>query len=231
MRLHGEPSVPFLCYHLAKGGFAVVFSIWERRAMKAAQRRVNELRATHPFASPAELAEKLIQRKARTAAVVGSITALPAAVPGIGTLIAVLAGTFADLTVLGHLLKTLLYELAVVYGRNPESRDVQKEIRWVFAAAAGMEAAGKHVAGAAARGMGHMASSATQRSLLALGFRAGQRTILFRLLPWIGVALVGGINYLFARSIGRRMCACFGETRGDAGWRGLTIDGEFTVKR
>ncbi|MFZ5898829.1 MAG: hypothetical protein ACOYU7_06650 [Bacillota bacterium] len=209
----------------------MVFNIWDRRAIKAAQRRVDELRAAHPFASPAELADKLIQRKARAAAVAGSITALPAAVPGIGTLIAVLAGTFADLTVFGHLLKTLVYELAVVYGRNPDSQDVQREIRWVFAVAAGMEAAGKHVAGAAARGMGYMASSATQRSLLALGFRAGQRTLLFRLLPWIGVALVGGMNYLFARSVGRKMCACFGETKGDAGWSGRTIDAEFTVER
>lgn len=201
-----------------------------QRSVSAARKRVREVRAQHPELHEQELADLLINEKARTSALAGCLTALPAVIPGLGTVVALATGLVADVTLLGSLLRRLVLELAVLYGRDPMTAEVQRELSWVLGAAAGVDGAGKRLAfftaGQAAR-QGPVASLAG-RSSLAFGLRAAQRSVFFRILPLLGIGVVGAMNYFFTRSMGRRMLAQF--TNDDTPWDGRTVDTDFSVQ-
>ncbi|MDI6709524.1 MAG: hypothetical protein QMC81_02180 [Thermoanaerobacterales bacterium] len=202
-----------------------------RRAAAAARKRVSELRASHPGLTERELAEILIGEKARASAAAGALTALPAVFPGVGTLVALAAGLAADIGFLKHLLERLVLELAVLYGRDPLAPDVRRELSWVLAFAAGVDGAGKRMASYAAGVAARQApiASLAGRYSLSLGFKAAQKSVFFRVLPLLGIAAVGALNYFFVRGLGRRMLTHFAG-RESSPWAGRTMDADFRVE-
>lgn len=204
------------------------------RWTKAAREKVEMLRRLHPEDDRRQLAQKLITDKAVTCGAVGALTALPAIVPGFGTLIAILSGVMVDVMVLGALLYRLVLEMAIVYDRNPDSVEVQKEALWVFGMAAGVQSAGKKAARVTA---GHlsaqMAATGMNRPLIFLGLRASQRSVLGRVIPLFGVVVAGGISFFFARAIGNRIFRHYeGAEKTQAGpWQGRTVETDYQVLR
>jgi hypothetical protein len=200
---------------------------------QAAQEKVARLRERHPHHTNRQLAWLLITERAKLCGVVGAITALPAVFPGLGTLIAILGGVAVDVMVLSVVIYRLVLELSVVYGKNPLSPQVQKEALKIFSMAAGVDALGKKAARYTAQHLSRQAAATgLNRPLFYLGLRASQRSALGRLLPLLGVAVAGGISFLFARAVGKRTLQHF-ESTTDAGhhsWKGRTLDAEYQVR-
>jgi hypothetical protein len=209
------------------------FNPFSYRLAGAAREKVEMLRRMHPNDDNQQLARRLINDKAKLCGVVGALTALPAIVPGIGTLIAVLSGVAVDIMVLSAVLYRLVLELSIVYGRDPFSIEVQKEAIKIFGLAAGIDAAGKKAARITAEQLSRQAAATgLNRPLIYLGLRASQRSILGRIIPLLGVLVAGGINFLFARSIGHRVLKHYendGKKDRVGPWQGRTIGADYRV--
>lgn len=209
------------------------FDPFSYRLAESARRRVEGLRRIHPEADNQELARRIITDKARLCGVVGAITALPAVFPGLGTLIAVISGVAVDIMVFSVVLYRLVLELSVVYGRNPFSVEVQKEAVRVFGLAAGVDVFGKKAARFTAYHLSRQATATgMNRPLIYLGLRASQRSLLGRVIPFLGVFVAGGISFLFARSVGYRILKHYDgeDRRGRVGpWKGRTISTDYRV--
>ncbi|HIE12237.1 MAG TPA: hypothetical protein EYP63_02230 [Desulfotomaculum sp.] len=172
----------------------------------AVRQRVQELKREYPDLSNEELARVLISEKCWWCALAGCLTALPAVVPGLGTLIAILAGAAADITILGWAITRLVFELATLYGRDPTSLDAQREAFVAFGLAAGIHGLNQRLSRfAAAQFSKQLSTELLQKALLTLGVRASQRQLIPRVLPFAGVIIAGGINYFYARAIGFKM--------------------------
>jgi len=204
------------------------------RWTRAARERVEMMRRLHPEDDRRQLAQKLITDKAVTCGAVGALTALPAIVPGFGTLIAILSGVMVDVMVLGALLYRLVLEMSIVYDRDPNSIEVQKEALWVFGMAAGVQSAGKKAARITAQHLSaQMAATGMHRPLIFMGLRASQRSVLGRVIPLFGVAVAGGISFFFARAVGNRIFRHYegGGNERTGSWNGRTIEADYRVLR
>jgi hypothetical protein len=82
------------------------------------QQKIFHLKATYPGLPCRELAKKLISEKCFWCALVGFISAIPAILPGIGTVIALVLGMVLDMTLFTYLLVNMVVEIAAVYGRD-----------------------------------------------------------------------------------------------------------------
>jgi|Deesub1362A_J573_1020465.scaffolds.fasta_scaffold00091_51 hypothetical protein len=208
------------------------FNPFSFRLVQAARERVETFRRLHPGLDNRQLAQKLIADRAKLCGVIGALTALPAVSPGIGTVITILTGVAVDVMVLSVVLYRLTLELSILYRRNPFSVEVQKEAIRAFSLAAGIDAVGKKAARFTARHLSNQAAATgLNRPLIYLGLRASQRSVLGRIIPLLGVVVTGGINFLFARSVGNRILKYYeGDAKGRVGpWKGRTINADYQV--
>ncbi len=187
------------------------------------RRRVEKLRKQHPDLTNRELCELIITRKSRFCAASGAVTALPAAMPVIGTLVTLVGGTLLDMTAVGYFTAEMVLEMSTVYGRDLYLPGVSREALWVMASAVGADAANKTIGKLAMRQMQNQFFTRMARELLvSLGIRVSQRTVL-KLIPFLGVIISGSVNYFICRQIGR-MAADYYEENNYENWMGDTID-------
>ena len=186
------------------------------------RQRVRQLRRENPDLSNRELCELIIKSKSLKCAVAGTVTALPAAVPGLGTVLAVFGGTFVDITAVGYFMSEMILEMAAVYERDPGNARVSREALWVLGSAIGSNTAGRNISQVTMRGMNNqLMIKVLQDILRSLGIKATQRTVV-RIIPLLGAGICGVINLLICRKVGR-VAAEYYESNHD-GYKGVTID-------
>lgn len=193
------------------------FNPFSTGSFNSVRQRVQSLKQDYPDLSREELAQVLIREKCLWCALAGCLTALPAVVPGLGTVIALLAGTAADITILGWAITRLVFEMATLYGRDPTSLEAQREAFFAFGLAAGIHSINKRLSRlAAAQFSKQLTAELLERTLIGLGVRASQRQLVPRILPFVGVFIAGAINFFFTRAIGMKMLRFYHEkTCGD----------------
>lgn len=182
------------------------FNPFSAGSFNSVRRRIRALEQNYPDLTKEDLARILISEKCWWCALAGCLTALPAVIPGLGTIIAILAGAAADITVLGWAITRLVFELATLYGRDPTSLEAQREAFFAFGIAAGIHSINKRLSRLGAAQLSkQLTAELLERTLIALGVRASQRQLVPRLLPFAGIFIAGAINYVFARAIGVKM--------------------------
>jgi hypothetical protein len=166
-----------------------------------------------PNVSSRELAERLIQQRTRFVAGSGAITSLPAAAPGVGSVVGI-GTSLADTAVLLYNEVALVLAIAAAYGRDVSDTDARRfDVLLAFALDAGVAVpAGKTIE---VLGQKVVLGALPRDTLAAINKRVGAevvkrlarrraRAILGRELPLgIGVAIGAGYNYLAVRRIGR----------------------------
>jgi hypothetical protein len=108
-------AVDRLSERLAGTTERAITTVVERRG-PAIVRAAERLRAEHPGRSPAELARLAIARSARRVAGTGAVSALPATLPGAGTVVE-LGAALGDASLLTFAQTELVVLLAHLYGR------------------------------------------------------------------------------------------------------------------
>jgi hypothetical protein len=186
------------------------------------EQKINRLKKNYPDLSPRDLAGKIIQERAWQCALAGALTALPAVIPGLGTLVALLGGVALDVTLLTYLLGRMVLEIAFIYDNNLTGYRYRREAFWAFIFASGIGSAGMSLSRTAVNQLSREAFTAlVERALLSLGVRSTTRSSLVRIIPLLGLLLAGGVNYLTALGMGRRAVQYY-EKRVE--WPGKTID-------
>lgn len=165
-------------------------------------KRVEKLKRQYPEKTNHELAQLLIDKKAKLCATTGAITAAPAGLPGIGTLLAVIGGGLIDIGSLSYLMSELALELSLLYRRDLEIPSAHRESIIVLVSALG---AGKKISKVVidqmtTRGMLNL----SQRLLVSIGIKVSQRSIL-KIFPIIGMLLSGILNYYLCQKVGKKM--------------------------
>ena len=187
------------------------------------RRRVEKLRSRHPDLTNRELCELIIIQKSRFCAASGAITALPAALPVIGTLVTVIGGTALDVTAISFFTAEMVLEMSAVYGRDLYLPGVSREALWVMATAVSSDMAGKTAGKLAMKQMqSQFFTRLANDLLLTLGVQVTRRTIL-KVVPLLGAAIAGTINYFICRHVGR-LAADYYEENSYEKWVGETID-------
>ena len=165
----------------------------DEKDRRAAAERVTELREKHPEADNAGIANLLIKRKCRRAAVVGAVTAVPATIPGLGTLTSLVLGSTVDLALTAGMQAELVLELAACYEVAMTPSEERSTILLVTGLGAGanklLESAGRRVAAKASE---RLAEKSVARSL-----------------PVIGIGAAAGANMVTTYAIGRRAISYF----------------------
>ncbi len=186
-------------------------------------RRVEKLRKQHPELTNRDLCELIIARKSRLCAASGAVTALPAAMPVLGTLVTLVGGTALDMTAVGYFTAEMVLEMSAVYGRDLYLLGVSREALWVMASAVGADTANKTIGKLAMQQMQNQFFTRLAREfLVSLGIRVSQRTVL-KLIPFLGVIISGSVNYFVCRQIGRMVADYYEENKYEK-WLGDTID-------
>jgi hypothetical protein len=162
---------------------------------QAALQRVAALRARHPHATAAQLAERIIRQRCLQAGAVGAVTSSAAIIPGVGTMTTLVFGVAADLRLTYQIQSELVLELAAVYNRSLGLDDQ----RYIVALVTGLSAGSNQLV---AKAGVELAEKATER----LAHRAVTKSI-----PYLGVAASGGINLVATYLIGRRAQAYFSQ--------------------
>jgi len=208
----------------------VIFNPFDHINKKDIKKRIQKLRKKEAKLSREELCRLLIQRKSRLCAIAGGATALPGAVPVLGTLVAIIGGTLVDVTAMAFLITELILEIAVVYDRDLEISGVSREAVWVLVTSVGAGAAGR---GLTKLTVGQLSSQAFknlfEQALLALGIRASQRSFL-RIIPFIGMFIAGGVNYYTCQKVGSFVVKYYADNSYADTWEGQTFDVEAEVK-
>ncbi|MBC7104476.1 MAG: hypothetical protein H5T97_00900 [Firmicutes bacterium] len=204
-----------------------MFNPFDPRRLEAVAQKVARMRRREPHLSRRELAERVVAEKCWWCALAGALTAVPAVVPGAGTVVALLGGAAVDVFFLTHLLSGLVLELAAVYGRPLAGPGPVRESLWAFMVATGAGGLGAGLSRSAVAHLSHEAyANLLHRVLWSLGLRSVGRSTLARLIPVFGIALAGGVNYAVARAVGRRALAYY-ESRSPEGE--TTVEGEYRV--
>lgn len=165
---------------------------------QAAAQRVATLQAEQPTATPAELAEQLIKRKALQAGMVGAVTSGAAIVPGLGTLAAFSLGVATDVGVTMRIQSELALELAALYGQALNADERRKAIMVVTGVNLGAEQV-------VSKSSKKLAEKAAERF-------AGRAFV--KVIPFVGIAASAGANILTTYAVGQRAQAYF--SLGDA---------------
>lgn len=187
------------------------------------RRRVSQLRRDNPDLTNRELCELIIKHKCLKCAAAGTVTALPAAMPGLGTMLTLFGGTFLDISAVSYFMSEMILEMAVVYDRDPAISRVSKEAIWVFGSAVGSNTAGRNISHVSMRTMNNQVMVKILQDIFrSLGIRATQRSVV-RIIPLLGAGICGTINYLVCRKVGR-MAADYYESNQENKWKGATID-------
>lgn len=165
-------------------------SMFEEIDTEKLRKEVDELREKSPAFAPAEHARTLSRRTAIRCAAAGAVTGLPLGIAALGTL-------SADLAYLVYQQFRLILGIATVYGHEPSSRERFNEAVACLAYASGVGAGKQGIAAL-------LGSSTITGGMLAerIGVRAMQER-LARLIPFIGVAAGGALNYAAVYAVGR----------------------------
>jgi hypothetical protein len=206
------------------------FNPFSAGTVASIRRRVKSLEKDFPELSRQELAWVLIREKSRWAAIAGCLTAVPAVVPGLGTLMAIFGGALIDVTILGVSITRLALELSMLHGRNPSALGAQREALFAFSLAAGLHGVNKRVSTlAATQFTKQLTADFFERGMISYGFRASQRQFLPRILPLFGILIAGTINYFFTRAIGVRLLKYY--QKDSTSFTGKTIEAGITSER
>ncbi|HZK18582.1 MAG TPA: hypothetical protein VFD15_04635 [Clostridia bacterium] len=195
----------------------------------AVRLRVHTLRRNHPHSSKAELSQMVIKDAAFKCAIFGAATAVPAVLPGIGTLVSLFAGTMTNIAILMYLMSKMVLEVAVIYDRDIENENTTREAIWAFYGAIGGNIASRGASRIAVAGLSsEVLSSILTRSLNMLGIRIAQRTVIARIVPVLGVVLAAVINYTIAAQIGKATMDFYTQKKDkEIGEKSTIVEGKF----
>lgn len=158
------------------------------------------------------VADAVISRYSKYAAMVGGASALPGVIPGLGTAIAVTGGTVADATVSMKLQVDMCMCLAATFNYNIESQDAQ-HLSFLIAAGGALEKAGatrgvKFASEAGVRLLRLYLKGAALHAVKASFRKVGivfTKKALEKVLPFgVGVAVGGGANYVLTKYVGNQ---------------------------
>ncbi|HHW42253.1 MAG TPA: hypothetical protein GXX25_00305 [Desulfotomaculum sp.] len=193
------------------------------------KQKINRLKKAYPSLTRRDLALKIIEERSRQCALTGLLSALPAIVPGWGTVLALLGGVALDITLMTYLLGRMVLEVAAVYRRDLTGYRYRQEAFWAFLLAAGAGSVGSSLSRTVAAQLSKEAFSAlAERALISLGVRATARSSLLRIIPFLGLLLAGGVNYWVALTVGNRAIKYY-EEREPEEWSGTTVDVEHSA--
>ncbi|MDD4239710.1 MAG: hypothetical protein PHT62_14355 [Desulfotomaculaceae bacterium] len=202
----------------------VIFNPFDHINKMDIKKRVQKLKKKKSNLSNEELCRLLIKKKSRLCALAGGATAMPGVVPGVGTLVAVVGGTLLDMTAMAFFITELILEVAAVYDRDLDVSGTSREAVWVLITSVGAGAAGS---GLTRLTISQLTGSAFKRlieqALVALGIRASQRSF-FRIIPFIGMFIAGGVNYYTSQKVGSFVAKYYAENAYIDNWDGQTID-------
>jgi hypothetical protein len=117
-------AIDKLSAHMAGATERAITTVVERRG-PAAVRAANRLRAEHPGRPPADLARLAIARAGKRVAGAGAVSALPATMPGVGSVIEV-GAALGDASLLTLAQIELVLLLAHLYGRPVTDIDARR---------------------------------------------------------------------------------------------------------
>lgn len=158
------------------------------------------------------LAERIIDRYAKLAATSGAVTGLASIVPGIGTVVAMLAGGAADVAVSIKLQVDMCMCLADAYGHDLNNEDA-RHLAFIVAAGGALEQAGTRVGvelgtRAGVRIVRQYLKGAVLEFLKQLFKKLGlefTRKALEKTIPFgVGAVVGGGANYALTRYVGSK---------------------------
>ncbi|TEB09058.1 hypothetical protein [Pelotomaculum propionicicum] len=208
----------------------LIFNPFDHMSKKDIKKRVDKIRKKKKNLSSEEICRMMIKKKCRWCAAAGALTALPGAVPVLGTVVAVIGGTLLDMTAMAYFITELILEIAVLHNRDIETAGTSREAVWVLISSVGAGAAGRGLTGVTVKRLsGRAFNRLLEQALLALGIRASQRTIL-RIIPFIGMFIAGSINYYICRKVGEFVMKYYAENSYTDKWDGETIDVEVIAR-
>lgn len=174
-----------------------IFGIINDVDMKAAAKRVAELRQHYPDAQPEELSQKLIREKIKKTSTVGAVTSGAGLIPGLGTAAAMTLGVAADIGATFKLQAELVLEIASVYEYPLSEQEKQQLVMVITGISAGTSALTRKAGQAVVIKVGEK-----------LAERAAEKAFL-KALPVVGVIASAGTNALSTYIIGQRADAYF----------------------
>ncbi len=165
--------------------------------LQAAQKRVEQLKAENPQATPEELAQMLIREKCRKTGTVGAVTSGAGLIPGLGTVAATTLGVAADIGATFKLQAELVLEIAAVYNYPLTEQEKQQLVMLITGLSAGTAT---------------LTRRAGEKAAAKIGEKVAEKTLaktVLKALPVIGVAASAGTNVLSTYIIGQRADAYF----------------------
>lgn len=202
----------------------LIFNPFDYVNRKDIKKRVEKVIRKKSQLSNEEISRLMIRKKSRWCAVAGALTALPGAIPVLGTLVAIIAGTLLDITAMGFFITEMILEVAAAYNRDLDKEGTSREAVWVLVSSVGAGAASKGLTGMTARRLsGQAFNHLIEEALLALGIRASQRSIL-RIIPVIGMFIAGAVNLYTCKKVGDYVIKYYSENAYLDKWDGETID-------
>ncbi|MBP7332963.1 MAG: hypothetical protein KBA08_11840 [Firmicutes bacterium] len=204
----------------------LIFNPFDHVNKEDIKKRVEKLRRKKSRLTNEELSRLLIRKKSRWCAAAGALTAMPGAVPVLGTVIAVIFGTLLDITAMGFFITEMILEVAVAHNRDLGKEGARREAVWVLVSAVGAGVASKGLTGMTARRLsGQAFNRLIEQALLALGIRASQRSLL-RIIPVIGMFIAGAVNKYVCNKVGDYVISYYAENPYVDKWDGETIEAE-----
>jgi uncharacterized protein (DUF697 family) len=156
------------------------------------------------------VAQELTRSYSNRAAIAGGATALPALIPGVGSLAAGIAGTFAELA---YLLKTeveLCLSISHVYGFDIDEPQ-ERQLSFLLAAVSTYDASGKNFFVDVVRAEGvaiwnygsRVLARMVIKAMTALALAYVWRGLL-RMVPVLGIVIGSGMNKVLTERVGER---------------------------
>lgn len=209
----------------------LIFNPFDHVNKKDIKKRVEKLKKNKKDLNTEDICRILIKKKSRWCAAAGALTALPGAVPVLGTIVAIVGGTLFDMTAVGFFITELILEVAAAHDRDLDISGTSREAVWVMVSSIGAGAAGR---GLTKLTVGQLTGRAFNRLieqvLIGLGIRASQRTIL-RIIPFVGMLIAGGVNYYTCKKVGDLALKYYAENSYTDTWDGKTIDVNYEINR
>jgi hypothetical protein len=187
----------------------------DRRRL-AIEHSAARLRHAHPGAPPHRLARIATRHSSRTVAGSGALSALPATLPGAGTMVG-LSAALGDVSYLTLSQVELVLLLTHLYGRNLDDRDARRvDVMVALGVEAGLvkfhPGGGVHVAGMqydpdqlsgqAASQLAHVVNGRLAAQVIARLARRRTFALLGHEIPVIGIGVAAGYNLWSTRRLG-----------------------------
>ncbi|MGN6380443.1 MAG: hypothetical protein ACTHNU_15940 [Gaiellales bacterium] len=204
-----------LSRRLADATEAAIGLTLDRRRL-AIERSAARIRRAHPGAPPHRLARVAVRRRSRHVAGSGLLSALPATVPGAGTMVSV-GAALGDVSYLTVSQVEMVLLLAHLYGRNLDDRDARRlDVLIALGVEAGLvklKRGGEiHVAGVgysreqlrelAAAQLAQIVNGRLAAQVAARLARRRTRIVLGREIPVLGIGIAAGYNLWSTRRLG-----------------------------